>query len=147
MPTYTCTCRSGVLDASKKAKIAAAVTTAHAEITGAPLSFVQVIFGNAADGDVFIGGHRIEHDHLFVSGQIRAGRSAAVRKALIERLTGDIAREAGVPTFSVWIYINELPPAAMVEFGHVLPEPGDEAAWAAALPADDAKRLQRLGNP
>ena len=32
----------------------------------------------------------------------------------------------------------------MVEFGHVLPEPGDEPAWMAALPEADRKRMQNI---
>jgi len=32
----------------------------------------------------------------------------------------------------------------MVEFGHVLPEPGDEPAWMAALPETDWKMMQIL---
>ena len=145
MPTYTCACRSGFLDASKKAGIASAITTAHAEVTGAPPYFAQVIFNEVPSGNHFIGGQKLEHDHIFVFGHIRAGRSAADRKALIERLTTDVAKGVGVKSFSVWVYLHELPPAAMVEFGHILPESGDEAVWAASLPDDDAARMQGIG--
>ena len=36
----------------------------------------------------------------------------------------------------------------MVEFGHVLPEPGDEAAWTAALPQYDRRRemMEAIGS-
>jgi hypothetical protein len=32
----------------------------------------------------------------------------------------------------------------MAEFGHVLPEPGDEAAWFDALPEDDRRMLAAI---
>jgi hypothetical protein len=31
----------------------------------------------------------------------------------------------------------EIPAGQMAEYGHVLPEPGDEAAWLASLPGED----------
>ena len=43
---------------------------------------------------------------------------------------------------SVWVYITDLAPRQMVEFGHVLPEAGDEAQWAAALPEADRAHMQ-----
>jgi hypothetical protein len=44
----------------------------------------------------------------------------------------------------VWVYLSELPSRAMSEFGHVLPEPGDEDAWLAELPEEDRRRLQSM---
>ena len=144
MPTYTCTAATGMLDAERKSAIARAVTLAHCEITGAPTHFAQVVFQHVASGDHFIGGVPLAHDHLFIYGRIRAGRSAEVRESLIRRLTVDVATAAGVDTFAVWVYLLELSPAAMVEFGHPLPATGDEAAWSAALPADERARMQRI---
>ena len=145
MPTYTCASRAGWLDVDRKHAIARAVTRAHAELTGAPHYFAQVIFEDIADGNHFVGGQPLEHEHLFIYGRIRAGRSLATREALMRRLTADAATAAGIGPFSVWVYLLELPPAAMVEFGHILPEPGTEAAWNAGLPASDRERMDRLG--
>ena len=147
MPTYICMCRSGALNAARKEAIASAITTAHAEITGAPPCLAQVIFNEIPEGNQFIGGRAIEHDHIFILGHIRAGRSAVDRKALIRRLTADLARSLGFEPFSVWVYIHELPPAAMVEFGHVLPEAGEESDWIESLPQADAARMQQIGKP
>ncbi len=141
MPTYTCTAAKGFLNQDQKAAIARVVTLAHAEVTGAPTHFAQVIFQGVPEGDHFIGGIPLAHDHVFVYGRIRDGRSAVDRKTLIRRLTDDVADAAGLPSFSVWVYLLELPAAAMVEFGHVLPEAGEEAAWTEALPQDDRKRM------
>lgn len=144
MPTYTCTSAKGFLSSTQKTEIAKAITAAHSEITGAPAYFAQVIFQEVSDGDHFIGGKPLAHDHVFVYGRIRGGRSAVDRKALIKRLTNDVAGIAGVPSFSTWTYLLELPAAAMVEFGHVLPEAGDEPSWNEALPDGDRKQMQAI---
>ena len=144
MPTYTCTAAAGLLDAARKAALARAVTRAHCELTGAPSYFAQVVFQDVAPGDHFIGGAPLGHDHVFVYGRIRGGRSADVREALIRRLVADVAAAAGIEPFGVWVYLLELPPAAMVEFGHVLPEAGGEAAWTDALPASDRARMEAI---
>lgn len=144
MPTYTCTAASGLLDAQRKSAIALAVTRAHCEITGAPSYFAQVFFEEIARGDHFIGGMPLAHDHVFVYGRIRAGRSAGIREALILRLVADVAEAAGIDAFGVWVYLLELPPEAMAEFGHLLPQAGGEAAWTASLPADERARLQAI---
>jgi hypothetical protein len=38
--------------------------------------------------------------------------------------------------------MTDLVPRQMVEFGHVLPEAGDEARWAAALPEADRAYME-----
>ena len=43
---------------------------------------------------------------------------------------------------NVWVYITDLVPRQMVEFGYVLPEAGDEARWAAALPEADRAHME-----
>jgi hypothetical protein len=45
----------------------------------------------------------------------------------------------------VWVYLSELPPNQMVEFGHVLPLHGEEVEWSAALPEAEKARLEKIG--
>jgi hypothetical protein len=45
----------------------------------------------------------------------------------------------------VWVYLSELPPNQMVEFGHVLPLRGEEVEWSAALPEAEKARLEKIG--
>lgn len=142
MPSYTCTAARGLLNAGQKSAIATAITRAHAEVTGAPAYFAQVIFQEVPEGNQFIGGRPLGHDHVFVHGSIRGGRSAVDREALMKRLVEDVATTAGVETFAVWVYLLELPPAAMAEFGYILPEPGAQQAWIEALPAEYRARIQ-----
>lgn len=142
MPTYTCTYQSGRIKALDRAGLANVIARTHSEVTGAPLYFAQVIFNEVPSGYQFIGGNPAHLDQIFVFGHIRAGRSTIDRRTLIKKLTADIAKEAGIDTLSVWIYIHELPPTAMVEFGHILPEPGDEEVWTDSLPTDEVARMR-----
>ncbi len=146
MPTYTCTSAEGRLSAEPKSRIASENTRIHAEVTGAPSYFAQVIFSEVASGNWFMGGVPVAHDHIFVYGHIRSGR-AAVDKTRMIRLMADAIRAAANvdSTRAVWVYLNELQPRQMIEFGHVLPEPGDEPAWTEALPDADRSFMQSIG--
>jgi phenylpyruvate tautomerase PptA (4-oxalocrotonate tautomerase family) len=144
MPTYTCTSAKGLLSETTKQALAKAITTAHVEITGAPSYFAQVQFFDLPIGNIFIGGNKLSHDHVFIFGHIREGRSAMDRKSLIQRLSYDVAQVAGLDPTAIWVYIQELSAQAMVEFGHILPQPGDEAAWTSALPIADREFMESI---
>lgn len=144
MPTYDCRAPAGLLDAGQRARIAADVTRIHGEVTGAADYFAQVIFTEVAAGSWFLGGTPLVGRTLFLHGHIRAGRSAGDRMRLVRRLVAALADGASLPLRSVWVYVTELPPRAMAEYGHILPEPGDEAAWFAALPPEDQEHLRAL---
>jgi phenylpyruvate tautomerase PptA (4-oxalocrotonate tautomerase family) len=133
MPTYTCTTRPSFLDEPRRAAIARAIKRAHAAATGAPTSFAQIVFEERAHR--FIGGEPAEA-HVMVRGDIRSGRAPAIRTGLAEAIAREVAGLAGLAAHEVWVYLNELAPGDMVEFGHVLPLAGEEDAWLAALPAD-----------
>lgn len=145
MPTYIVTAQEGRLDAAQKAAIAEAITRVHNQVTAAPTYFAQVIFKSVTAGDWFMGGAPLAQESLFVHGHIRAGRSAVDRRRLMVQMAGELAQAASMQPHSIWIYIAELPSRAMIEFGHVLPEPGDEPAWTQALPEEDRARMQAIG--
>ena len=44
----------------------------------------------------------------------------------------------------VWVYINDLPPSQMIEYGAVLPESGKEKEWFASLPGKLKKKLSAI---
>jgi phenylpyruvate tautomerase PptA (4-oxalocrotonate tautomerase family) len=142
MPTYTVTAPRGQLGASQKAWIAEGITRVHSETTGAPSYFAQVIFNEVDEGNYFVGGRPLSHNQVFVHGQIRAGRTLENKSALISSMLEAVAQAASVPRTSVWIYIVDLQARQMVECGHVLPEPGDEPTWTAALPQSDREMMQ-----
>jgi phenylpyruvate tautomerase PptA (4-oxalocrotonate tautomerase family) len=146
MPTYFCTSAKGRLTAEQKSKIAGEITRIHAEVTGAPGFFAQVIFNDAQPGDWFMGGAPLKHDHIFVYGHIRAGRAAADKTRMIKLMADAVASAAHAESArAVWVYLNELPPRQMIEFGHVLPEPGDELVWTASLSEQDRTFMQSIG--
>lgn len=145
MPTYTCACAKDRLQPDQKRRIAEVITRIHAEVTGAPRYFAQVLFQPVIPGDWFMGGAPLGHDHIFVHGQIRDGRSAKEKSALIKRIAEEIAAATGFEHKAVWVYITEIPARQMIEFGHVLPQAGDEHAWNEALPEDDRRWLQTIG--
>ena len=112
MPTYICTAHSGLLNAEHKRAIAQVVTKAHADVTGAPEYFAQVMFQGVPEGDFFVGGVPLAHDHVFIYGLIRGGRSAVDRKSLINRIVKETSDAIGATSFATWVYIVELPAAA-----------------------------------
>jgi phenylpyruvate tautomerase PptA (4-oxalocrotonate tautomerase family) len=145
MPTYTVTTLEGCLDDAKRSKIAREITRVHNETTGAPTYFAQVIFVEIAPGKYFVGGMPLHGQQVFVNGQIRAGRSAESKDALISEMLAAVAKAAQLPNNNIWVYISDLIPRQMAEFGHVLPEPGREAEWAASLPVEDRARMESFG--
>ncbi len=142
MPTYTVTTLEGCLDDGKRSTIAREITRIHNEATGAPTYFAQVIFVEVAPGKYFVGGVPLHGQQVFVSGQIRAGRTMASKDALIAAMLAALAAAAQLPTNNIWVYISDLVPRQMAEFGHVLPEPGDEAKWTESLPEADRARME-----
>lgn len=145
MPTYFCTSASGRLTVEQKANIAGEITRIHSEVTGAPTSFAQVIFREVVPDDWFMGGKPLTHEHIFIYGHIRAGRAAVDKVRMIRLMAEAVALAAQVESRrAVWIYLNELAPRQMIEFGHLLPEPGDEHDWMRALPAEDRDFMQAI---
>jgi len=57
----------------------------------------------------------------------------------------DVSQIAGVNEDSIWVYLCNLEPTDMVEYGHVLPAPGDEQAWFEKLPQSLKDYLAGLG--
>jgi phenylpyruvate tautomerase PptA (4-oxalocrotonate tautomerase family) len=142
MPTYTVTTPEGCLDDEKRARIAREITRVHHETTGAPAYFAQVLFVEIKPGRYFVGGGPLKGKQVFVNGQIRAGRTVESKDALIRQMLVAVAQAVMLPANHVWVYITDLIPRQMAEFGHVLPEPGDEAKWAEGLPAADRTYME-----
>ena len=144
MPTYTVRTPPGQLDDVTRPALARAITGAHTAATGAPGFFAQVGFEELSAGRHFVGGVPVADDFVFVHGQIRSGRKPEQKRALIEALVAAVTDTVGVPRSAVWVYLVDLPPANMLEFGHVLPEPGGEDAWLASLDTVDREHLESL---
>lgn len=144
MPTYSVTHASGRLSAAEKHQIALAISRVHNEVTQAPLFFAQTIFHEIAAGNHFIAGRPVSADVIFIHGYIRAGRTPAQKRALLAGMVDAVLAATTLPRGSLWAYLSELPPGQMVEYGHILPDPGMENAWLAGLPDAERAYLARV---
>ena len=145
MPTYTLTAPANLLTADHKSRIAAGITCVHNEITGAASFFAQVLIHEVAPGNYFVGGKSLIGRQVFLQGQIRAGRSAPDRKRLLLALRDAVVDGAGLAKTDVWVYLMDVPARDMIEYGHILPEPGDEKTWLDTLPDPDRTRMLKTG--
>jgi phenylpyruvate tautomerase PptA (4-oxalocrotonate tautomerase family) len=84
MPVYRCTVPTGALDDDARRRIVQAITAVHCDVTDAPPTFVHVIYSERDAG---------AYD---VAGTIRAGRTDAVKRALVDGLRDAVAAGAGV---------------------------------------------------
>jgi phenylpyruvate tautomerase PptA (4-oxalocrotonate tautomerase family) len=144
MPTYVCSVPAGSLTMMQKTAIAEAIARIHNEATGAPQFLVQVIIDENQSRDRFLGG-QLTTNHIWIRGDIRAGRTEEQRKKLMLNIVRDVSQITGVDEDSIWVYLCNLEPTDMVEYGQVLPAPGDEQAWFAQLPQPLKDYLARLG--
>lgn len=145
MPTYTVTTVGLDLGAAEKQAVAAAITNAHSAATGAPGYFAQVIFNAAAPADHFIGGQPSPSRQVFVHGLIRAGRTEDAKRALIETVIARLSVILSISTEDCWVYLQDIAATQMAEFGRILPEPGEEAAWTDAVSEEKRAQLRAAG--
>ena len=129
MPTYTVTNSNFNLSSKQQRNLAEGITKVHNVVTGANTYFAQVIFNKTKKDNHFMGGKKVKEPSLFLLGQIRAGRSKEVKDKLIADLKDVLVKNSKLDETQVWVYINDLPPSQMIEYGAVLPESGKESEW------------------
>ena len=147
MPTYTIKYSNFNLNSNNKKKLALDITKVHNKITGANLYFAQVIFQKNKKNYHFIGGRLAKDKQVFLQGQIRAGRSKQVKKRLIENLRESIKKNININKDNIWVYILDLLPEQMIEFGEILPQSGKENLWFKSLPKKLQKKLKKIEKP
>lgn len=144
MPTYVVTAPAGRLSAAQKERLAGCITDIHYQRTGAPAYLAQVIFSDVTPGNYFLGGKPLKDDNIFVHGQIRAGRGPEIKEPLILDLMRATAEIAQTHESHVQVYIVDVPARQIAEWGQLLPLPGEEAAWDAAIPDAVRRRMRAL---
>ena len=144
MPTYTVTNSNFNLSSRQQKKLAEGITKVHNVVTGANTYFAQVIFNKTKKNNHFMGGKKVKEPSLFLLGQIRAGRSKEVKDELISDLKHVLIKNSKLDETQVWVYINDLPPSQMIEYGVVLPDSGKEKEWFANLPVKLKKKLAAI---
>ena len=146
MPTYTVTNSNFKLNEQQKRKIAKRITDIHSKVTKANTYFAQVIFNKTKDNDHFMGGKKVKEPQLFLYGQIRAGRTSKIKKKLILELRNILIKESKLDETQVWVYILDLSPSQMIEYGAILPNSGQENKWFKNLSPKLKNKLLALEN-
>ena len=144
MPTYTVTNSNFNISSKQQKKLAEGITKVHNIVTGANTYFAQVIFNKTKKNNHFMGGKKVKEQSLFLLGQIRAGRSKEVKDKLILDLKDVLVKNSKLDETQVWVYINDLPPSQMIEYGTVLPESGKEIEWFGNLSTKLKKKLSAI---
>ena len=129
MPTYTFTNSNFKLNLKQKNEIAKDITKVHNKVTGANTYFAQVIFNKTENSDHFMGGKKIKEPQIFLYSQIRAGRTSKIKEKLILELRDILIKKLKINKSQVWVYILDLLPSQMIEYGEILPEAGNENKW------------------
>jgi phenylpyruvate tautomerase PptA (4-oxalocrotonate tautomerase family) len=146
MATYSVIYAGFSLTTHQKFKLAQAITKIHADVTGAEAYFAQVIFRQLDLHDCFIGGVLLDEPHVFLSGQIRNGRSEQIKKQLLVELEVAIQSVISLAGHQIWAYIDEISPSQMIEYGQILPLVGEDGIWFSTLPASIQKKLNYINS-
>ena len=124
MPFYQFTVPAGSATARKKAEVAAAVTAAHAEITGAPREYVNCSFTEVPPDSIFAGGRAVEAGRMV--GIIRQGRIEDVKRKLMTALADAWVSVTGEPIEDIALFVHEVPGYQVMERGQLLPEAAED---------------------
>ena len=144
MPTYTVINSNFSLKPKQKNELAKGITKIHNVVTGANTYFAQVIFNKTKKNNHFMGGKKVKESSIFLLGQIRAGRTKIVKDKLISELKNVLVKKTKLDETQVWVYIIDLPPSQMIEYGAVLPESGKESEWFKNLSSKLRKKLSNI---
>jgi phenylpyruvate tautomerase PptA (4-oxalocrotonate tautomerase family) len=121
MPFYQFTVPAGSATARMKAAVAAAVTAAHAQITGAPREYVNCAFTEVPAGSIFAAGRPTAGGRMV--GIIRQGRSEEVKRKLMTALADSAT---GEPADEIALFVHEVPGYQVMEYGQLLPEAAED---------------------
>ena len=144
MPTYTVKYSNINLSKKQKNSIANDITNTHSKFTGANTFFAQVIFQKNEKNSHFIGGKIVRTKEIFLNGQIRAGRTSQIKKKLILGLRKILIKNTNLRSDFIWVYLEDLLPEKMIEYGEVLPKSGQEKKWFNSLTPNLRKRLKKM---
>ena len=144
MPTYTVKYSNFNLSQKQKNFIANDITNTHSKFTGANTFFAQVIFQKNEKNSHFMGGKLVKTKEIFLNGQIRSGRTSKVKKQLILGLRKILIKNTNLKKDYVWVYLEDLMPGQMIEYGEILPKSGQEKKWFNSLTSSLRKRLRKM---
>ena len=91
-----------------------------------------------------MGGKLVKTKEIFLNGQIRSGRTAKVKKQLILGLRKILIKNTKLRKENIWVYLEDLMPDQMIEYGEVLPKSGQEKKWFNSLNQSLRERLRKM---
>ena len=144
MPTYTVKFSNLKISNFQKKNLAKKITNIHNMNTGANTYFAQVVFHQIKKNDHFMGGKPVKGKELFVNGQIRAGRTEEVKNNLITGIRDGVMKVLKLQKENIWVYLEDLEPNQMIEYGEILPKSGEEKIWFDRLSPKLKKKLNDL---
>ena len=144
MPTYTVKYSNFNLSQKQKNSLANDISNTHSKFTGANAFFAQVIFQKNVKNAHYMGGKMVKTKEIFLNGQIRAGRTSKVKKKLILGLRKILIKNTNLRSDFVWVYLEDLLPDQMIEYGEVLPKSGQEKKWFNSLTPSLKKKLKKM---
>ena len=112
---------------SAKAELAEEMTSMYCNITGAPESWVKVLFQEIPDGECFAGGKPATQSLILALN--RHGRDLETRRAMLRQLSEMWTRITGQPEAELWISLTETDHTNVMEAGSLIPAPGHEHDW------------------
>ena len=144
MPTYTVKYSNFNLSQKQKNLLAKDISNAHSKFTGANTFFAQVMFQKNEKNSHFMGGKLVKTKEIFLNGQIRSGRTSKIKKQLILGLRKILIKNTNLRKENVWVYLEDLLPDQMIEYGEVLPKSGQEKKWFNSLNQSLRERLRKM---
>jgi phenylpyruvate tautomerase PptA (4-oxalocrotonate tautomerase family) len=139
MPVYQCYSPKGLLTKSAKTKIAEEMTSMYCNATGAPESWVKVLFHEIPEGECFAGGKPATQS--LILGLNRHGRDLETRRAMLRQLSQIWKRNTGQSEADLWVSLTEIDHRNLMEAGSFIPAPGHEHEWF----EETRSRLAELG--
>lgn len=121
MPLYECQTVKGTLSERDRQSLAESITSIHCKETGAPASYVHVLFTEIETGSAFTAGQPASP--VIIRGQIRAGRPQATRHAILRSVSDAYVALTGADVNAVVVAVVDIPASWAMEGGHIFPVP------------------------